>query len=142
MSSASQNLTAGRDMRVKIKDDNGEFISFAGFQTKALRLSAKTVDISHSQSAGQWRELLPSAGLKSASISGEGVFTDAGSSMLARSIFFAQGIRDYQFTLPEFGTVEGPFIIAELTYKGRYMDTAQFELLLLSSGEPSFTPAS
>ncbi len=140
MSSAPQNIAAGRDMRVKIKADNGDFISFAGLQTKALRLSAKADDITHSQSAGQWRELLHGAGLKSASICGEGVFTDAGSSMLARSIFFAQDIRNYQFTLPEFGMVEGPFLIAELTYKGRFTDTAQFELLLLSAGELSFAP--
>ena len=142
MSSAPPNLAASRDMRVKIKDDNDVFINFAGLQTKALRLSAKTVDVSNSQSAGQWRELLPGARLKSASISGEGVFTDAASSLLARSIFFAQDVRDYQFILPEFGTVEGPFLISELSYSGLHGGAAQFELLLLSAGEPSFTPAS
>ena len=133
-------LQAGRDMRVNIKNDSDVFVGFAGLQTRNLNLAAKIVDVTDTQSAGGRRELLPGAGIKSASITGEGVFTDSASGLLARSVFFAQSLRDYQFILPEFGTVEGPFLISELTYRGVHQDLAQYEITLLSAGPPVFAP--
>ena len=62
----------GRDMLVKIKNDQDAFIRLAGLRTKGLRFNARTVDVTHSESADAWRELLPGAGVKTAEISGEG----------------------------------------------------------------------
>lgn len=90
---------------------------------------------------GGWRELMPGAGMKSASITGEGLFTDSGSSALARSVFFTQSLRDYRFVLPEFGTLEGAFLLSELTYRGAEQGLAKYGMTLTSAGEPSFTPA-
>lgn len=129
----------GRDMLVKIKNDQDTFITLAGLRTKGLRLNARTVDVTHSESANAWRELLPGAGVKTAEISGAGVFADSASDTLARTAFFEQSANDYQFVLPDFGTIEGAFLISNLTYAGTYQGEATYELTLVSAGAPSFT---
>ena len=56
-----------------------------------------------------WRELLAGAGVKSAQISGSGVFKDAASDETIRAAFFNQDTPNWQIAIPGFGTVTGPF---------------------------------
>jgi len=134
---AAQN---GRDMLVKIKNDTGEFITLAGLRSKAFRLNAQAVDITNTDSAQGWKELLPGAGVKSAEISGAGVFRDTESDALARTAFFEQSVEIYRFVIPDFGVVEGPFLLTSLSYAGSYKGEASYELSLMSAGVPSFNP--
>lgn len=133
---AAQN---GRDMLVKIKNSSGEFMTLAGLRTKAFRLNARAVDITDSESAQGWKELLPGAGVKSAEISGAGVFRDTASDAMARTAFFEQSVETYQFIIPNFGIVEGPFLLTSLSYAGSYQGEASYELTLMSAGAPSFS---
>lgn len=130
---------SGRDMLVKIKKDTGAFITIAGLRTKSLRLNARSVDITNSDSAEAWRELLPGAGVKSAEISGAGVFRDAQSDALARTAFFEQSSETFQFIIPDFGIIEGPFQISTLSFSGTFNGEARYEIALSSAGAPSFT---
>ncbi len=133
---AAQN---GRDMLVKIKNEAGEFITLAGLRSKAFRLNAQAVDITNTDSAEGWKELLPGAGVKSAEISGAGVFRDADSDVLARTAFFEQSVQTYRFIIPDFGVIEGPFLLTSLSYAGTYQGEANYELTLLSAGVPNFS---
>jgi len=133
---AAQN---GRDMLVKIKNEAGDYITLAGLRTKAFRLNARAVDITDSESAQGWKELLPGAGVKSAEISGAGIFRDTGSDALARAAFFEQSVQDYQFIIPDFGIVEGPFLLTSLSYAGSYEGETTYELTLMSAGAPNFS---
>ena len=135
---AAQN---GRDMLVKIKNGEGNFITLAGLRTKTFKLNARTVDITDSDSAMGWKELLPGAGVKSAEISGAGIFRDTASDVLARTSFFEQSAQDYQFIIPHFGTIQGPFLLTTLSYAGTYQGEANYELTLMSAGAPSFSAA-
>ena len=133
---------SGRDMLVKIKNSSGEFITLAGLRTKAFRLNAKTVDITNSDSAQGWKELLPGAGVKAAEISGAGIFRDSASDALARAAFFEQSVNDYQFIIPDFGVIEGPFLLTALSYAGSYQGEATYDVTLQSAGAPSFSELS
>ena len=133
---AAQN---GRDMLVKIKNEAGEFITLAGLRSKAFRLNAQAVDITNTDSAEGWKELLPGAGVKSAEISGAGVFRDTDSDVLARTAFFEQSVQTYRFIIPDFGVIEGPFLLTSLSYAGTYQGEANYELTLMSAGAPSFS---
>ena len=133
---AAQN---GRDMLVKIKNEVDEFITLAGLRSKAFRLNAQAVDITNTDSAEGWKELLPGAGVKSAEISGAGVFRDTDSDVLARTAFFEQSVQTYRFIIPDFGVIEGPFLLTSLSYAGTYQGEANYELTLLSAGAPSFS---
>ncbi len=129
---------SGRNMLIKIKDDQGSFVTAAGLRTKALKFNAKPIDITHSESDEAWRELLPGGGVKSVEISGEGIFRDSASDALVRASFFAQDAKDYQIVIPDFGTVEGSFLISALNYAGTYKGEASYELVLASAGKPIF----
>ena len=129
----------GRDMLVKIKDEDSRFITLAGLRARTLRLNARLVDITHSDSFDAWRELLPGAGAKSAEITGSGIFRDSHADALARQFFFDQSAIQYQFIIPDFGCIEGAFLISVLSYSGRYDGEANYEMTLVSAGAPSFT---
>lgn len=60
----------GKDILLKIDDGAAAFITIGGLRTRRLAFNAESVDITHSESAGRWRELLAGAGVKKASVAG------------------------------------------------------------------------
>ncbi len=130
----------GRDLLLKIDaTGTGSFQTVAGLRSHTLTFNAETVDVSHQESAGQWRELLAGAGLKSASVRGSGIFKDAASDATIRSYFFDGTIRNWQVIIPDFGTIQGPFQIVSLELGGRHDGEVTFELSLASAGLLAFT---
>lgn len=128
----------GRNMLVKIRNDQGAFVTVAGLRTKTLKFNAKSIDITHSESDDAWRELLPGAGVKSVEIGGAGVFRDGASDALVRASFFAQTAETYEIIIPDFGTITCAFLISTLMYAGTYKGEASYELQLVSAGKPIF----
>ncbi|MEN8739592.1 MAG: phage major tail protein, TP901-1 family, partial [Phaeobacter gallaeciensis] len=84
-------------------------------------------------------ELLSGAGVRSANISGSGVFRDAGTDERARQLFFDGITPDFQVVIPDFGIIEGPFQVTSLDYAGTHNGEATYELALASAGMLSFT---
>ena len=99
------------------------------------------MDVTDQESAGRWRELLEGAGIKTARVSGSGIFKDAASDETLRQYFFSGTVRDWQVIVPDFGTVEGAFQIAALEYGGQHDGEVSFDLGLESAGALSFTAA-
>jgi TP901-1 family phage major tail protein len=128
----------GKDLLVKIADGAG-FVTVAGLRTRRLAFNAETVDITHAESAGRWRELLEGAGVKRASITGRGLFKDAGSDALVRQTFFDGAVKNYQMVIPDFGTLEGTFQITSLEFAGEHNAEVTYELALESAGALTFT---
>lgn len=132
----------GKDLLLKLDSDGaGSFATVAGLRSRSLAFNAETVDVTHQDSAGQWRELLAGAGLKHARVTGSGVFKDAASDALIRSYVFNGTIRDWQIVVPDFGTVQGPFQIASFELNGRHDGEVAFDLGLESAGELTFVAA-
>ena len=130
----------GKDILLKIGDGAGPevFTTVAGLRARTISLNARSVDATDSDSAGRWRELLAGAGVRQASVSGAGVFRDAASDALIRAAFFAQSADNWQLVVPDFGVLEGPFLVAALEYAGDHAGEATFALNLASAGELSF----
>jgi TP901-1 family phage major tail protein len=129
----------GRDFLLKLRTDSGQpFVTVAGLRSRQLVFNAETVDITHTESAGRWRELLAGAGVQRASIAGSGVFKDADSDATMRTAFFGGQILEWQIIMPDFGTIEGPFQIATLEYSGEHNAEVTFELALESAGSLAF----
>jgi len=128
----------GRDVLIKIAD--GEvFVTVAGIRAKTISLNARAVDGTSGESEGAWRELIAGAGVKSASVSGAGVFKDAPSDALIQQTFFTQATRVFQLVIPDFGVLEGPFLIEALDYSGDHDGEAAFAITLASAGALGFT---
>ncbi|MCP5085882.1 MAG: phage major tail protein, TP901-1 family [Rhodobacteraceae bacterium] len=130
----------GKDLLVKIDMDGvGAFATFAGLRASRISFNTETVDVTSMESAEGWRELLIGGGVKTAAISGAGVFRDDATDARARQIFFDGDVEDYQVILPDFGTVEGPFQITSIEYAGQYDGEATCEVSLASAGLLTFT---
>ncbi len=130
----------GKDLLVKIDmTGDGSFETAAGLRATRISLNAETVDVTSLESTGGWRELLSGAGVKTAAISGSGVFKDASTDERARQIFFDGETPDFQVIVPDFGIMEGPFQIASIEYAGSHNGEATYEISLASAGELTFT---
>lgn len=132
----------GKDLLIKIGDGGSPetFATVAGLRATGLSFNAQTIDVTNSDSADMWRELLAS-GVRSATITGSGVFKDAASDAAIRAAFFDQSLANWQIVIPSFGTVAGPFKIASLQYDGPYDGELKISLSLASAGALTFAGA-
>lgn len=132
----------GKDLLVKVDmTGDGQFQTIAGLRATRISFNAESVDVTSLESAGGWRELLSGAGVKSAAISGAGVFKDADTDERARQLFFDGETPDFQIIIPAFGTVEGPFQVTAIEYAGNHDGEATYELALASAGALTFLTA-
>ena len=127
----------GKDLLIKL-DLDGSFVIVAGLRAKRLAFNTETVDITDADSSGRWRELLGGSGVQRASLSGSGIFKDAQSDDLVRSAFFNGQIKNWEITIPDFGTITGPFQITALEYSGQHDGEITFEAAMESAGALSF----
>jgi len=132
-------VQSGKDLLIKMDlTGGGSFETIAGLRATRISFNAEQVDVTSLESAGGWRELLGGAGMKSASISGSGVFRDANTDERARQIFFDGEVPDFQVIIPDFGVVEGAFQITSIEYAGSHNGEATYEMSLASAGQLTF----
>ncbi len=130
----------GKDLLLKLDlTGAGSYTTVAGLRSTRISFNAETVDVTNLESQGGWRELLGGAGVRSASVSGAGVFVDAGTDERARQMFFEGSVGTFQVVIPDFGIVEGPFQITAIEYSGAYNGEATYDLTLASAGALTFT---
>ncbi|GAB5436700.1 MULTISPECIES: phage major tail protein, TP901-1 family [Roseobacteraceae] len=130
----------GKDLLIKVDMNGaGQFETVAGLRATRVSFNAESVDVTSLESQGGWRELLSGAGVKSASISGSGVFKDESTDERTRQLFFDGVTPAFQVIIPDFGTVEGPFQVTAIEYAGSHNGEATYELSLASAGALNFT---
>ena len=130
----------GKDLLLKVDmTSDGQFETIAGLRATRVSFNAESVDVTSLESQGGWRELLAGAGVRSANITGAGVFKDEGTDERARQIFFDGETPDFQVIIPDFGIVEGPFQVTSLEYSGSHNGEATYEVSLASAGALAFT---
>lgn len=133
-------VQSGKDLLIKLDlIGDGQFVTIAGLRATRISFNAETVDVTSLESQGGWRELLAGAGVRSASISGSGVFRDANTDERARQIFFDGQVPRFQVIIPSFGVIEGPFQIAAIEYAGSHNGEATYEMTMASAGVLTFT---
>ncbi len=133
-------VQSGKDMLVKLDMiGDGTFQTIAGLRATRISFNTEAVDVTSLESQGGWRELLAGAGVKSASISGSGVFRDDATDARARQVFFDGEVPDFQVIIPSFGIVEGAFQLTAIEYAGTYNGEATYEMTLASAGALTFT---
>lgn len=131
---------SGKDLLIKVDmDGNGVFRTMAGLRASRLSFNAEQVDVTSLESTGGWRELLSGGGVKSAAISGSGIFRDESTDERARAIFFDGATPAFQVVIPDFGIVEGTFQITSIEYAGSHDGEATYEMSMASAGQLTFT---
>jgi TP901-1 family phage major tail protein len=128
----------GKDLLLKIDNGSGGFMTIGGLRTRRLAFNAETVDMTHAESVGRWRELLAGAGVRRANVTGSGIFRDDTSDARVRTVFFDGTILNWQLIIPDFGQIEGAFQITSLEYRGDHDGVVTFEMTLESAGALTF----
>ncbi|MEC8293173.1 MAG: phage major tail protein, TP901-1 family [Pseudomonadota bacterium] len=133
----------GKDLLIKVDlTGDGQFETLAGLRATRMSFNAESVDVTSLDSTGGWRELLAGAGVRSAALTGAGIFKDEATDERARQIFFDAEMPDFQVVIPHFGTVTGPFQLTAIDYAGSHDGEATYEMSLASAGALTFTAAS
>ena len=133
-------VQAGKDLLVKVDmTGDGQFETIAGLRATRVSFNAEPVEVTALDSEGGWRELLSGAGVRSAAISGSGVFRDETTDERTRQLFFDGLTPAFQVVIPDFGIVEGPFQVTTIEYSGQLNGEATYELSLQSAGMLAFT---
>jgi TP901-1 family phage major tail protein len=130
----------GKDLLIKMHDGSS-YVTVAGLRSRRIAFNAETVDITHAESAGRWRELLDGAGIKRAGVSGRGLFKDAATDALMRQTFFDGAVKTCQILIPDFGIVQGSFQITSLEFAGEHDGEVTYDMALESAGELTFAAA-
>lgn len=132
----------GRDVLVKVDTTGGgSFSTIGGGRSKSIALNAEAIDITDADSTNEWREILDGAGIRTATISLSGVFKDSATEEDVRGYHFANSVDDYQFIIPDFGTIEGAFKCTSLEYSGEYNGEAQYSMTFESAGALTWSAA-
>ena len=118
----------GKDLLIRAGNGAGGFVAVAGLRARQVAFNAEAVDVTNADSTGRWRELLAGAGVRRAAISGSGVFRDEASDLRLRQVFFDGVIETFQVVVPAFGTLEGPFQITALEYRGDHAGEVTFDM--------------
>ena len=135
----------GLDMLLKVNTTGSTYVTVGGLRSTSITLNDESVDITNKDSLGH-RQLLAGAGMNSVSISASGVFTDASTEENVRADFFGQqntsdgssaqtaAFTNYQFLIPDFGTLTGSFQITSLEYAGEYNGEVTYSMSFESAG--------
>jgi len=129
----------GKALLLKI-DISGTMTTVGGMRSTSMTLNDEAVDITNKDS-GSFRELLPSGGIQSMTITASGVFTDSTAEQTLRSAYGTSSFKSYNVIVPDLGTYAGTFMIASLEYAGEYNGEATYSVTLESSGSITFTAA-
>lgn len=130
----------GLAMLLKI-DIAASFTTVGGIRATSLSINNAQVDITNQDDTGRDRMLLAGAGVRSFSVSGNGVFVDDAAFAAVNTAVLADTQGDWQVVVPDFGTYEGPFQIASLEISGEHDGEVAFSITLESAGDVAFTAA-
>ena len=136
----------GKDVLVKIgaaptgAASADSYTTVAGLRSTSIALNDEPVDITNKDSAGA-RTLLAGAGVNSISVPGSGVFLDSASEATLRTAMGATDFHNFEVVIPDFGTYQGEFMLATLSYSGEYNGESNYDFTLESSGTIAYTAA-
>ena len=137
----------GRSLLLKIGDgaESEAFTAFAGMNSKSLTINNTAIDVTTPDAAtpggALWAQSLN--GLKSVSLSGDGIFLDesAQEGRLNTIAMQADPVANFEVVVPDFGTYAGEFRVTSLDFGGDTEGAVTFSASFESNGAVTFTAA-
>jgi TP901-1 family phage major tail protein len=134
-------LQNGSLVLIKISDGGTPveaFSTIGGLRTSRLSLNNQSIQ-GNTLESGAWRRLIPNSGIKSLTISGAGLFSDAVSEDTLRGYAFAGSVNNYRFIFANGDYVQGPFLITAYDRGGAHNAEETYSITLASAGTLTFT---
>ena len=128
---------AGRSLLFKIGNAASPevFTTVGGMRSTTITLNDEIVDTTNKDSTNQARTLLAQAGVKSGTVAGSGVFTDAASETTLYGKWHSSSNSNYQFLVPDLITITGAFQLASLEYAREYNGEVTYSFTFESAGD-------
>ena len=134
----------GRTLLVKIGDGAGSeaFTAIAGLNSKSITINNSAIDVTTPDATTPSGALFAQSlnGLKSVSVSGDGIFLDesAQEGRLNTIAMQADPVANFELVVPDFGTYSGEFRVTSLEFDGETEGEATFSLSLESNGTVTY----
>jgi len=134
----------GRSLLIKIGDGAGSeaFTAIAGLNSKSITINNSAIDVTTPDATTPGGALWASSlnGLKSLSISGDGIFLDesAQEGRLNTIAMEANPVANFELVVPDFGTYSGEFRVTSLEFGGETEGATTFSLSLESNGTVTY----
>lgn len=117
------------------------FSTVGGLRSSGLSYSSEGIDTTN-YGSNQWRSMKDGAGIKSASLSGEGVISNTANFTILRTQFVANSLTCFALINVSTGEVEwGCFKITAIEKSAEYSGEATYSLSAESSGEVKYVAA-
>lgn len=133
---------AGADIIISVDVGSGseDMQPIGGMRSKRFGINNQPIDITNSDSTGRWRQILGTAAVRSASISGTGVFSDdAQDAALVQAALNGVSTKKYTFLVPDFGTFAGQFFLSTCEYSGVHDGEVAYDMTWENAGAVTFT---
>ena len=136
----------GRSMLLKIGDGAGSetFTVLAGVNSKTLTINNSAIDVTTPDASTPAGALFAASlnGLKSMSLSADGVFLDETAEARLNTVAMASdSSANFQLIVPDFGTYAGAFRVTSLEFGGETEGGVTFSSAMESNGAVTFTAA-
>lgn len=136
----------GRSMLLKIGDGGGSevFTALAGINSKTLTINNSAIDVTTPDASSPGGALFAASlsGLKSVSLSADGVFLDETAEARLNTVAMAaDSSANFQIVVPDFGTYAGNFRVTSLEFGGETEGGVTFSASMESNGTVTFTAA-
>jgi TP901-1 family phage major tail protein len=136
----------GRSFLVKIGDGAGSetFTTLAGINSKSITINNSSIDVTTPDASTPGGVLFAESlnGLKSVSLTGDGIFLDETSEARLNTVAMAADpLANFQIVTPDFGTYAGAFRVTSFELGGETEGAVTFSASFESSGAVTFTAA-
>lgn len=138
-------LTAGGAAVVVDADGTGTlddiFQIVGGLRSKSIAINSEAIDITTHDSL-EWKKILDTAGIRSVSLSGAGVFESGSVISYIRSKMMSNTMINFEIIITDTGDkFAGLFKVTSFEASGDYNAESNYSISMESSGEVTFTAA-
>jgi TP901-1 family phage major tail protein len=136
----------GRSFLLKVGDGEASevFTALAGINSKSITINNSSIDVTTPDASSPGGVLFAQSlnGLKSMSVSGDGIFLDETAEARLNTVAMqADPVANFELVVPDFGTFAGEFRVASLEFGGETEGGVTFSISLESNGTVTFTSA-
>lgn len=128
----------GREILISV-NDAGVWKTVGCMRTQSISINNEEVDISSTCSLEEWRTLLEGAGIRTANMTGNGMFSSGEGQTYMVNAALTGSIEEMRMFVPGLGTFQGDYLPATVEVTGEYNGAVQFNGSFSSAGQIVFT---
>lgn len=127
--------SGGKDLLLQYNTTGSTYVTVGGLRTKSMTLNNEPIDVTN-HGSNQFREILASAGIRSLSMSGSGVYTgDSATLQAIEAAALAGTLVSFQMVDDNNSrTYEADFKVVSFEWSGEYNTEMTYSISLESSG--------